>query len=61
MSVQPLAEDRRREIFLALVETQDGGTPVEESHEVVARRFEVTEHQVRDIEAEGLDGDWPPL
>jgi hypothetical protein len=58
---QPLSEGRRREIFLVLVETQDGGIPVAESHEVVARRYEVTERQVRDIEREGLEGDWPPL
>jgi hypothetical protein len=38
---QPLSDDRRREIFLALVQTQDPGSPVAESHEIVARRFEV--------------------
>lgn len=57
----PLPEDRRREIFLALVETQDGGTPVAESHVAVAHRFDVSEQQVRVIEREGLDGNWPPL
>jgi hypothetical protein len=56
-----LSEDRRREIFLALVQTQDSGTPVAESREAVARRFDLTARQVRDIEREGLDGDWPPL
>ena len=58
---QPLSEDRRREIFASLVETQDGGIPIVESHDVVARRFEVTERQVREIEREGLESDWPPL
>ena len=58
---QPLSEDRRREIFLALVETQDGGGAVVESRKAVAQRFGVTERQVREIEREGLDGEWPPL
>jgi hypothetical protein len=58
---QPLSEARRREVFLILVDTQDGGFPVAESHEVVAGRYEVTERQLRDIEREGLENDWPPL
>jgi hypothetical protein len=51
---QPLSEDRRREIFLAQVETQDGGGAVAESRKLVAQRFGVTERQVREIERDGL-------
>jgi hypothetical protein len=58
---QTIPEDRRREIFLALVETQDGGTSVAESREAMAERFGVTKRQVQEIEREGLDSDWPPL
>lgn len=39
---QPLSENRRREVFLGLVDCQDRGIPIAESHEVLARRFEVT-------------------
>jgi hypothetical protein len=58
---QPLAEAQRKEIFLALVDAQDHETPVPESRKAVASRFGVTEEQVRQIEREGMDNDWPPL
>ena len=54
-------EPRRKEIFLALVEAQDQRVSVAESRRLVARQFGVSEKQVRDIEEEGLDGQWPPL
>ena len=56
-----LPEDRRKEIFLALVEAQDGAVGVGESRQQVVERFGVTERQVRSIEREGLDRQWPPL
>ena len=56
-----LPEDRRREIFLALVEAQDAGASATRSRQEVAARFGVSEQQVREIEREGLDGQWPPL
>jgi hypothetical protein len=56
-----LPEARRKEIFLALVEAQDQEMPVDVSRKVVAERFGVSEDQVRQIEREGLDNDWPPL
>jgi hypothetical protein len=49
------------EVFLALVQAQDMAMTVAQSREAVARRFGVSERQVRRIEREGLDGDWPPL
>jgi hypothetical protein len=58
---QMISDEQRRAIFLALVETQDGGTPVAASRDAVAERFRVTERQVRAIEREGIDGNWPPL
>jgi Sigma-70, region 4 len=58
---QPLAETQRKEIFLALVDAQDQEMPVDVSRKVVAERFGVSEGQVRQIEREGLDNDWPPL
>jgi hypothetical protein len=56
-----LPESHRKEIFLALVEAQDGGASVAESRRLVVVRFGVSEEQVRRIEREGLDGGWPPL
>lgn len=56
-----LPVNRRREIFRALVESQDRGVPVAESKELVADAFDVTEDQVQEIEDEGLEKQWPPL
>ncbi len=56
-----LPEERRREIFLALVEAQDEDPDVPRSREAVARRFELSVDEVRQIEREGLDATWPPL
>ncbi len=56
-----LPEERRKEIFLALVQVQDEGSNVPQSRSEVARRFGVTEAEVREIEREGLDAGWPPL
>jgi hypothetical protein len=54
-------QERRKEIFRALVEAQDGAMTVTQSREAVARRFGLTELEVRQIEREGLDRQWPPL
>ena len=56
-----MPEDRRREIFAALVAAQDEGTPVARSRADVASRFGVTREAVADIEREGMDNEWPPL
>jgi len=56
-----LPEPRRREIFHALVDAQDGDLDVLRSREEIARRFDLSVEEVRQIEREGLDGGWPPL
>jgi hypothetical protein len=56
-----LPEDRRKQIFRALVEAQDQEVGVPQSRQLVAQRFGVTEAEVRQIEREGMDGLWPPL
>jgi hypothetical protein len=53
--------DQKQAIFLALVESQDGGMTVATSRTEIARRFSVTEGQVKEIEREGLSQQWPPL
>jgi hypothetical protein len=58
---RPLTLEERMAIFLAVVEAQDGGMAVAESRKAVAERLAVTEQQVRQVEREGLDGNWPPL
>ena len=57
----PLVEDRRKEIFQALVDTQDQGVSVAQSRNLMAERFGVGESKVREIEREGIENGWPPL
>lgn len=54
-------EPRRKEIFHALVDAQDQDMGVAQSRKLVAERFGLSESQVRQIEQEGLDQEWPPL
>jgi hypothetical protein len=58
---QVLSETRRREIFLALVDAHDSKMGVLESRQWIAKGFRVTDRQIRQIECEGLDRQWPPL
>ena len=54
-------EPRRKEIFHALVDAQDQEMGVPQSRKFIAERFGVSESQIRQIEQEGLDHEWPPL
>jgi hypothetical protein len=56
-----LPESVRKEIFLALVEAQDHEMSVPQSRKMIAEKFGVTDSQLRQIEREGLDREWPPL
>jgi hypothetical protein len=58
---EQLAEERRKEIFLAIVDAQDHDMDVAQSRRMAVERFGVTESQVRQIEREGMDNQWPPL
>ena len=60
-SAEQLSEERRKEIFLALVNAQDHEHGVAQSRTMIAEQFGVSESQVRQIEREGLDNQWPPL
>lgn len=60
-SDQQLSETRRKEIFLALVDAQDHEVDVAHSRRLMVERFGVSDSQVRDIEREGMDNQWPPL
>jgi hypothetical protein len=56
-----LSEARRKEVFLALVDAQDHEMDVAQSRRLVAQRFGIAEGQVRQIEREGMERQWPPL
>jgi hypothetical protein len=58
---EQLSEERRKEIFLALVDAQDHEMDVPQSRKLVVQRFGVRENQVRQIEREGMENQWPPL
>ena len=60
-AAEPLTEPRRKEIFLALVDAQDHEMSVAQSRKIIAERFGLLDGQIRDIEREGLDNQWPPL
>ena len=56
-----LSEERRKEVFMVLVNAQDQEMSVAESRELTARRFDLTNQDILRIEREGLDKRWPPL
>ena len=58
---ESLSEDSRKEIFMALVDAQDHEMNVAQSRRLIVERFGVSDAQVRQIEREGLDRQWPPL
>ena len=56
----PLTIETRQAIFAAVVEAQDRHRgDVVQARQRVARKFKVTEGDVRRIEDEGLARDWP--
>ena len=61
MPTKRLTLQQRRDIFRDLVAAQDLGMPVRRSYQVVTEKFEITEQQLRQIEDEGLEKEWPPL
>lgn len=61
MRAKRLTIQQRRDIFRDLVCTQDQGTSVRQSYQIVTERHEITDAQLRQIEEEGLEKEWPPL
>jgi hypothetical protein len=53
--------ERRKEIFLALVKAQDQGLTVVQSRKLIIEQFAITDRQLRRIEEEGMEKEWPPL
>jgi len=62
MGAKRLTTQKRREIFHSLVATQDLGLmTIAESRQHIMKQFDITDEQLRQIEEEGTDQDWPPL
>ncbi len=66
MRAKRLTVQQRKEIFHSLVVKQDesqleGHLSVPQSRQEVTKEFEITDSQLRQIEEEGLEKEWPPL
>ena len=62
MRTKRLSLQQRQEVFHALVTTQDLGLmSVGESRQHIEKQFEITDAQLKQIEDEGLENEWPPL
>jgi acetyl-CoA acetyltransferase len=51
----------KKEIFRDLVNLQDETKDVARSREMIMERHGVTREQLKRIEEEGIEGEWPPL
>lgn len=60
-SEEHLSEPVRKEIFSALVDAQDHEMSVEQSRKVITEKFGISDSQLRKIEREGIEQQWPPL
>jgi hypothetical protein len=68
MATKRLTLQQRRDIFRDLVAIQDelAGGPeqsslVRKSYQIITERFEITDQQLKQIEEEGIEKEWPPL
>jgi hypothetical protein len=61
MAAKRLTIAQRKEIFSALVALQDQGLNARQSAEQARQTFAITEAQLRSIEEEGIEKEWPPL
>ncbi len=62
MPAKRLTTEEKKEIFLALVTAQDkADLSVSESRQQITQQYEITDTQLRQIEEEGMEKEWPPL
>jgi hypothetical protein len=62
MSTKRLTLQQRKDIFLELVQTQDSGImSVAQSRQAAMKQHGLTDAQLRQIEEEGVEKEWPPL
>ncbi|MER3415270.1 MAG: hypothetical protein C4297_03530 [Gemmataceae bacterium] len=56
-----LSLEERRQIFHELVTAQDILHDVPRSRKLVSEKYRISEAQLREIEDEGIEEQWPPL
>ncbi len=62
MASRRLTIQQRREIFQDLVATQDSmPLQVRQSYDIVTEKHDISKAQLKQIENEGLEKQWPPL
>jgi hypothetical protein len=61
MAIRRLTKQQKRDIFRELVSVQDSGNAVRKSRELMMEKFEISDNQLKEIEDEGLEEQWPPL
>jgi hypothetical protein len=61
MRAKRLTIQQRREIFRELVHSQDRGMSVADSLKHIVEEHAISEEQLRQIQDEGIDKEWPPL
>jgi hypothetical protein len=61
MPTKRLTLQQRRDIFKELVASQDQGNSVRKSYQEITEKFEISDAQLKQIEEEGLEREWPPL
>jgi hypothetical protein len=62
MASRRLSIQQRREIFQDLVATQDGmPMQVRQSYDIITEKYAISKAQLKQIENEGLEKQWPPL
>lgn len=54
-------EHVRRAAFAELVASQDKGYSVERSRAFVCRKYTLSEEEIKGLEREGIERQWPPL
>lgn len=62
MRSKRLTVGQKKDIFRALVTLQDqGDLSVPDSMKQVCEQFHITERQLRQLQDEGIEKEWPPL
>jgi hypothetical protein len=62
MASRRLSIQQRRDIFQDLVITQDSlPLQVRQSYDVITEKHEISKAQLKQIENEGIEKQWPPL
>ena len=58
---EPIAVERRQQVFIDVVAAQDEGLSVLAARTRVSKQHDLAADVVKDIEREGIENGWPPL